>query len=147
MEALKGVFGLANAPRLWWRRLREILTKLGHRPSKYMPCLFLHLGHTGRLQSPRELGAHVGDLIAAGDGKYQQALKELWRSLSFGKWESGMFECTGRHVWQDVDGTIYVSQPGYAGRAPLVSLPEGRNRNKLGLVDKATRRRSGDGGE
>ena len=29
LEMRKGVYGLCNAPRLWWRRLREVLLELG----------------------------------------------------------------------------------------------------------------------
>lgn len=38
----KGVYGLCNAPRLWWRRLREVLVQLGLEEMKMMQCVFMY---------------------------------------------------------------------------------------------------------
>ena len=37
----KGVFGLNDAPRLWWTRLRKALIRHGGRQSKMDPSLFI----------------------------------------------------------------------------------------------------------
>ena len=73
LEVQKGVFGLANAPRLWWRRFREILEGLGFEEMKLLPCLFASRGEDGEILGM--LGVHVGGIILCGDLKSEFAKK------------------------------------------------------------------------
>ena len=42
IEMQKGVWGLCNAPRLWWRRLRRVLTEVGFEEMEMMQCVFVY---------------------------------------------------------------------------------------------------------
>ena len=42
LEMQKGVYGLCNAPRLWWRRLRQVLTEVGFEEMRMMQCVFMY---------------------------------------------------------------------------------------------------------
>ena len=71
---LKGVFGLNDAPRKWWLRLKQFLLNNGCRQSLVDPALFI-------LEIERQLrgiiGPHVDDLLAAGDEAMDQLLEKV----------------------------------------------------------------------
>ena len=108
------MFGLANAPRFWWRRLREILLGLGFQEMKLLPCVFVSRDADGVVNGL--LAVHVDDVILCGDedGTFGEMVAQLRKSLKFGKWEETEFEYTGRHIRQAADFSVYVSQPNYA---------------------------------
>ena len=64
----KGVYGLCNAPRLWWRRLRQVCVcvQSGFEEMRMMQCVFLHWARGSHGNKTKLMGAvtvHVGDLI------------------------------------------------------------------------------------
>ena len=66
LEIQKGAYGLCNAPRLWWRRLRQVLVQLAFEEMRMMQCVFLHWARGSHGNKTKLMGAvtvHVDDLI------------------------------------------------------------------------------------
>ena len=70
----KGVFGLTEAPRLWWLRIRKDLLKCGWTEVKAAPATFILLDAAERLCGILVL--HVDDGLVAGEGAhYEKSLE------------------------------------------------------------------------
>ena len=92
-KLLKGAFGLSDAPRLWWTRLKTFLLKHGCRLSKTDPRLFIYEvnGMTEGM-----LATHVDDLLGAGSQKLTQLLDKIDKEFSLGSQEWDKFWHCGR---------------------------------------------------
>ena len=103
IEMQKGVWGLCNAPRLWWRRLRWVLTEVGFEEMEMMQCVFVYWardvqGNKRSLSLMGVLAVHVDDLVIAGGSTLEPILGKLTEKLTFGKWFVREFDSLGRHV-------------------------------------------------
>ena len=68
----KGVFGLKEAPRLWWLKFAKTLADCGWKPLRTVPGVFvIHVG--GILKGM--LAVHVDDGLWAGAGKEYEAAR------------------------------------------------------------------------
>lgn len=125
LEMRKGVYGLRNAPRLWRRRLREVLLELGFVEMRMMQCVFMYWAsdHQGnRKQLMGVLAVHVDDLIICGSVVFESVLARLKEKLTFGKWYVREFDYLGRHVKQLSNFFIELSQPDYPDKIPKVPI-------------------------
>ena len=125
LEMQKGVYGLCNAPRLWWRRLRQVLTQLGFAEMHMLPCVFVYWARDSsgeRKQLMGLLAVHVDDMVVAGSAEFEKVLVSLKGELSFGKWYVREFDFLGRHLRQREDFGIEISQPLYADKIPKVPV-------------------------
>ena len=89
------VYGLRNAPRAWYRRVRQDLENLGWRCHQLDQCVFL-------LYEGQELvgvcGVYVDDFIIAGSQyskKWTQAKEKIRKLYKWGKWEMNSFTLCG----------------------------------------------------
>ena len=81
---VRGIFGLANSPRLFWRFLRDTLIKIGFVQSVLDKALFMYY-EAGKLILV--LGAHVDDLIGTGKpGKADEVIERIKAAFDFGAW-------------------------------------------------------------
>ena len=118
----KGVFGLNDAPRLWWTRLRSFLLANGCRQSRVDPSLFI-FEVDGKLEGLRV--THVDDLLGGGGEKFTELLQKIDKEFGFGSQEFDDFRHTGKRIRKDMTtGKVYVSMPEYVENmtAPRVSL-------------------------
>lgn len=84
MLIVRGIFGLANSPRLFWRHLRDSLLQLGFRQSMLDKALFLYYKNGQLILA---IGVHVGDLIGTGKpGDADEILKKIRETFNFGAW-------------------------------------------------------------
>lgn len=142
LEMQKGVYGLCNAPRLWWRRLREVLISLGFVEMKMMSCVFAnwacdHNGHRRELMGL--LAVHVDDIIISGAVVFESVLTKLKQRLTFGKWWIREFTYLGRQVKQRSDFSIDISQSTYADKIPSVPITREQIANDSQEVTEQTR--------
>ena len=73
----KAVYGLVNAPRKWWERLRKSLLTLGFVQSRLDPCRFI-MKSAGKIHGMLGmLSIHVDDILGGGDRVYQAAITKL----------------------------------------------------------------------
>ena len=66
--ARKPVYGLMDAPRLWYRTVADSLTKIGLTRTRHDPCTFTQRGTTNELEGI--LIVHVDDVVATGTPEF-----------------------------------------------------------------------------
>ena len=110
----KGVFGVKEAPRLWWLKFARTLEDCGWKPLRTVPGVFtIHEG--GILKGM--LAVHVDDGIWAGTGPlYEKARAKVREKLNVKKEATSDFNFLGRHVTQKDDGTIILDQHDFIGK-------------------------------
>ena len=142
LEMQKGVYGLCNAPRLWWRRLREVLVQLGLEEMKMMQCVFMYWvrdADGNRKELMGIIAVHVDDLLISGCVTFEKILDRLKTQLTFGKWFVREFDYLGRHVRQRDDFAIEISQPNYPDKIPKVPISQKQLDEESKPVDEQTR--------
>ena len=77
IKALKGLFGIPEAPRLWWLRALEVLTEAGFEMVRACAGLFV-LRDRGSLVGI--LALHVDDALWSGAGRRFEKAKSTSRS-------------------------------------------------------------------
>ena len=141
LELKKGVYGLCNAPRLWWRKLRQVLLTLGFVELKLLPCVFVmwNFDENAKPVSLQGiLAVHVDDVILTGDDLFEKVLVKLKQQLTFGKWYYREFEYTGRTIRQSETGEIFVSQQNYSQKVPYVPVTSEQLKDLSTLVTEKT---------
>ena len=129
MLVVRGIFGLANSPRLFWRHLRDTLLKMGFIQSTLDRALFMFY-KANRLVLV--MGAHVDDLIGAGapgeDGA-DGILQQLRETFDFGSWADsrtdGTLEYGGKQITRE-GRIVKLNQKKFVQAATLTTVPKWR---------------------
>ena len=129
MMVVRGIFGLANSPRLFWRHLRDTLIKIGFRQSTLDRAMFFYYKDE-RLILAR--GAHVDDLLGAGEpGTADQVLDQIKQAFDFGAWADDrtddVLEYGGKQIRRKSDGAILLSQDKFIRATSVTPLPKWRS--------------------
>ena len=123
----KGIFGLLDSHRRWWRRLRQdalalalVLDGVEHRfvQNALDPCVFQLVGPSSSPEAHPEpvtySGVHVDDLLVVGSRQVGQQVRDaLSAAFPVDGWEIDNFEYIGSHVTVSDEG-VHVSQEAYA---------------------------------
>ena len=88
----KAAYGLAEAPRAWFERLRRELLESGLVQSTLDSCLFM-LIRDGELLGV--CGIHVDDLLGGGEKAMDDVLEKLKKRLPFGDYRTHTIRYTG----------------------------------------------------
>ncbi|CAE7563942.1 TY1B-PL [Symbiodinium natans] len=137
VEAIKTVYGLADAPKAWWNCFSGKLKDLNMQMSEFDPCVFYYY-HSGRLEGVITL--HVDDLCMGGSLKFQQSVQQPLRQMfPFKHWKTQQGEFLGKWLEQQSDGSIKISQEQYASSAKGIEISKERRREKSELVDESER--------
>ena len=146
---VRGIFGLANSPRLFWRHLRDTLKSLGFVQSTLDKALFFYY-KAGRLILA--LGTHVDDLLGAGQpGEADEVLKRVKDSFDFGAWadsrEETVLEYGGKQLTKLPNGTVTLSQAKFIQAIDVMPVPRWRTMTPTASLSatEATELRSGGG--
>jgi hypothetical protein len=109
----KGVFGLTEAPRLWWLRIRGDLLACGWTEVKAAAATFILKDKRGKLCGVLVL--HVDDGLLCGKGTcYEDALKALQKRAPLKSFKKQALRFTGRTVTQNQKThEIELTQKGY----------------------------------
>ena len=108
----KSVYGLAEAPRAWWCKLRTALQDAGFVESRLEKATFALRNRKGELCGL--CCTHVDDVIFTGFGDvYDRALEKMKRAFTWGSWLVNSFTHCGREVTRDKDGSVRISQEKY----------------------------------
>ena len=109
---MKDVYGLKEAPRLWYLRARQLITQCGWEELRTAKATFVVRNPEGSLAGMMVL--HFDDACLAGvEPAYDKAVALLRKRLNTGSESTGAFEFLGRHVKQNTDGSIEVDQHAY----------------------------------
>ena len=130
LKLIKGVYGLKEAPRLWYLRAVELIRESGWTELESSKATFVCRDpKTGELTGMLVL--HVDDACYAGKGAhYEQCVKNLWNNMNLGKEGKGSegFQFLGRWVKQNPDFSIEVDQSEYVRNLERVHIPLARRR-------------------
>ena len=99
----KAVYGLVNAPKKWWVRLRKSLIQHSLTSCSLDPCVFV-LRKSGKVHGV--LGVHVDDMIGGGNETFNRVMTVVRKEFDFGSWDIGNFRFKGRRFSQMPNGEI-----------------------------------------
>ena len=113
IKAIKGVFGLRVAPRLWYKKAKAVLEDAGWTQLASLPGVFvLRIGNILK----GILVLHVDDALHAGKGdEYEKTMDQILKTFEIkdDKRKEGNFSFLGRQVAQQPDGTVFVTMQTY----------------------------------
>ena len=110
----KAVYGLVNAPKKWWDRLKISLIKHGFTSCALDPCASV-LQKSGKIHGV--LGVHVDDVIGGGNETFDRIMTAARKEFDFGAWDVGNFRFKGRQISQMPNGEIVFDVEQYKSKA------------------------------
>ena len=132
-RVLKGIFGLADAPREWWLRLSRCLQDHGWSRTLVdgaMWCLWGAADDAAKAKGIQPLEgiivAHVDDLLFAGSSLAEKSLNEIGSELGFGSQDLNDFTWCGKRIRRALDGTIRLSMVEYHQNLSEINLQKHR---------------------
>ena len=125
----KGIYGLRQAPRLWFERLRDEIVSLGFRQLKLEPTLYV-LDDPQCPDRPHAiLGTHVDDLLACCSPTGLEILQRLSKPFVIKEWNFDDFTYCGRRIRQLPSGEVTVDMSEYGRKLDTLSFPAHRMRD------------------
>ena len=102
------LYGLVDAPREWYDRVREVLVELGAKVSLYNYSLFIWFNGRGQLIGL--LVSHVDDFVCCGIlHSHDKVIGQLIKTFQISKQERGSFRYLGLNLEQTAH-EIFVDQ-------------------------------------
>ena len=122
------IYGLNDAPRSWYERVKEVLLSLGATISAYDNALFLW--HDDNGEHFGMLVSHVNDFAFCGNARFQtEVIKQLKIIFKVGLYANGSFKYVGLNVIQSDTG-ILVNQELYALTVKEIELKQNHGYKK-----------------
>ena len=119
----KPVYGLADAGRLWYKRLRDEILSLGCKDLTGDSAVFL-MHEKGKLIGI--IGTHVDDLIYGGTPEFEEKVIEpIMTTFNISKTDHKCFVFCGMSLRQNSDLSITVTQKDYA--SSIDDIPDYKN--------------------
>ena len=113
-KLLKCLYGLRDASKMWYSRIKNALLRLGFEISKLDPAVFYFRNKNKEVIGL--VGVHVDDFIHAGSDSFNQyVISPLMDEFKVGKNEKGSFMYTGFKITQDTNG-IMLDQTDYVDK-------------------------------
>ena len=130
----KCAYGLADAPRCWYLRVREELINLGAQPSKFDNGIFLFTG----TELYGIIILHVDDIMWSGDEDvFKPIINKLKEVFEISQENENTFTYIGIHTTQESDGSITLHQSSYTQSIQTIALsPETLKNVHQRLEDK-----------
>ena len=135
LKVEKAIYGLIDAPREWYDKLRKSLESIGFQKSKLDSCLYYAWEGQQLIGS---LAVHVDDLIVTGNTSFHRHYVDVLRKMfPFKHWKTNAGDFLGRYIVKKDDGSITVSQEEYCEKLKTIELSRERRRQKDSpLVEK-----------
>ncbi|CAK0798712.1 unnamed protein product [Prorocentrum cordatum] len=132
LRAKKGIYGLNDAPLLWYEEHRDTMLSLPRASrSKLRPALFIFHDENEKLIGL--IGTHVDDDLVAGSPEFfANQVTKLRKMHCYGKWQTaktGFHHC-GRFLKQRDDGTITCSRREYTESIEKIPISNERRKDK-----------------
>ena len=106
----KAVYGLVNAPKKWWDRLKKSLIQHVFTSCALDPCVYVLL-KSGKIHGV--LGVHVDDVIGGGNETSDRVMTAARKEFDFGVWDSGSLRFKGRQISPMPNGEIVFDMEQY----------------------------------
>ena len=124
---VRGIFGLANSPRLFWRHLRDTLLQMGFRQSSLDKALFLYYKDHKLILA---IGARVDDLIGTGEPGSADEILKLRETFDFGAWADDrtdkVLEYGGKQITRTANGEVKLTQEKFIQATSITPIPKWR---------------------
>ena len=104
VRLLKAVYGLVNAPRRWWERIRTDMKAAGWEELSTEACFWVLRDKDGSIAALAV--AYVDDFmlaLAPGSSRAKKAFDQLQKAYEWGIWETGNFTQCGAKIKQSYD--------------------------------------------
>lgn len=110
IEAVKAVYGLADAPLAWYQSFTRSLESLGCRRSAFDQCIYYVYSKHGSHDLIGIVAVHVDDMIMGGNEEFQQrVLGPLKEKYPFKHWHEDKGTFLGKELVQLGNGDIQIS--------------------------------------
>ena len=129
MEVVGAVYGLTNAPRIFWLDVDAKMRSLGGRPRDIDRCLWIFKNRSGKVIG--RVGTHVDDFIISGDRGDAEfmALREKIRGMyAWSPWRTGSFTFAGLEIRQMKNFEIQVTQETYCNTLVPIEIDKDKSR-------------------
>ena len=131
----KCIYSLADAPRCFYLRLREVLETFNVQASTLDEGLFFALDKDNQLMGI--LACHVDDLLYGGSMQfYDLVINSLRDKLVFGSENASTFTYIGMHVVQHPDKSISLDQSSFMDSITPIAIPPDRLADKSSPLTK-----------
>ena len=131
----KTVYGLSDAPRVWFLRLRDELLKLNVKQSTYDQGLFFWY-NDGKLEGI--MVCFVDDQLWGGSPNFEEKVIEKLRNIFDINYEhSSAFKYVGIDLKQGCDGSISINQESYLKSINSFSVDKTRSSQKEECVTES----------
>ena len=124
VQLFKKVHGLAGDTRKWRNGFLATARGIGFETSVLEPRVLVLRDSQQRYHGI--LGVANNDIAGGGDEVWEQAISELKKRFTLGRWEVGKGIFGGREVVQAADGSMRVGQPVFLKNLDFVSLGKTR---------------------
>ena len=122
----KCIYGLNDAPRYWYKRVKDVLIKLGGVVSAYDNALYLWFDPSDENKLMGVLVSHVDDFAFCGNNKFHvDVIEKVKDTFSISVHETGSFKYLGLSVCQ-TDNGVSIHQNNYISSIAPISLPQDR---------------------
>jgi hypothetical protein len=132
---LKGVFGLADAPREWYLRLDRCMKEHGWTPLSSDAATWIRRGPEGKITGL--IVGHVDDLLMTGDEEAWRDYLAISKELGFGSLEENDFVWCGKRIQRTADGLVRISMEAYQENLEAVWVPKSRRGDLTAPLDQA----------
>jgi len=111
-KLLRSLYGLQQAPRLFWLGMKAALEGMGFRSSDHDPCIFTRQENDG---TRSYIATHVDDcaVVSASLERNRLIRDDLLKKYAGVKWDDVAETFVGMAIKYGVDGSIMLSQPAY----------------------------------
>ena len=121
----KTVYGLADASRNWYLKLRKELINLGAKAVDLDQGMFIWLDDSGQLIGL--MACFVDDVLWAGNEDFTEIIEQLKKVFQFGNEQSDTFKYIGIELQRNDNGNITLRQDDYIEKLDVIYLNKERN--------------------
>ena len=114
----KTVYGLADASRSWYLKLKEELTRLHGKPTTLDGGIFVW--HNSKKELVGIMGCFVDDVLWGGESEFLEVISRLKETFSIGSEHTESFEYVGTSISQHEDFSITVDQDDYVSQLQYI---------------------------
>ena len=136
LRIVGAIYGLTNAPRIFWKDADQKLRQLGARSHPIDRCIWIVVNpSTGKVCG--RSGSQVDDFLFGGDphdSYWQQFRKNMKEMYVWSPWEQGDFIYAGCRLRQLSTGTIHVSQEDFCNSLQPVEIFGDKSRSDSDLM-------------
>ena len=131
LRVLGAIYGLTNAPRIFWKDADGKLQKLGGKHHPMDRCIWTFVDPKTGIVCGR-IGSQVDDFLIGGNEKnehWQHVRSQIKKMYQWSPWQSGDFIYAGCHLRQLSSFTIHLSQEEFCDALRPVEISQDGSRS------------------